>query len=194
MAAIGRGDSLPDMTGPRIAIVGSAGTGKTTLAEAAAARLKLPLIADAMRRRLTEGLDLHAMSRADHRGLLERQAAGWAVEASRPGEFVSDGSALDFAAFWLANGYAVDDPDGFGRLLDAARAAIARLDHVFLLPWGAIPLVGDGVRYANPWHQLHAQSVIEGLLDQFVPAGRLHRIDATDAVERLAAVSRRCGI
>lgn len=182
------------MTGPRIAIVGSAGTGKTTLAEAAAARLKLPLIADAMRRRLTEGLDLHAMSRAGHRRLLERQAAGWAVEASRAGGFVSDGSALDFAAFWLANGYAVDDPDGFGRLLDAARVAIVRLDHVFLLPWGAIPLVGDGVRYANPWHQLHAQSVIEGLLDRFVPAGRLHRIGETDAAERLAVVSRRCGI
>lgn len=184
---------MPGMIEPRIAIVGSAGTGKTTLAEAAAARLNLPLIADAMRRRLTEGLDLHAMSRADHRRLLERQAAGWAEEASRPGGFVSDGSALDFAAFWLANGYAIDDPDGFERLLDAARAAIARLDHVFLLPWGAIPLAADGVRYANPWHQLHAQSVIEGLLGRYVPADRLHRIGKTDAAERLAAVSRRCG-
>lgn len=180
------------MTGLRIAIVGSAGTGKTALAKAAAARLNLPLIADAMRRRLTEGLDLHAMSRADHRRLLERQATDWAAEASRSGGFVSDGSALDFAAFWLANGYAVDDPDGFGRLLDAARTAIARLDHVFLLPWGAIPLVGDGVRYANPWHQLHAQSVIEGLLDRFVPANRLHRMEATDAVARLAFLSGRC--
>ena len=35
---------------------------------------------------------------------------------------------------------------------------------LFLLPWGGIPLVSDGLRSTNPWVQLHFQLVLEGIL------------------------------
>ena len=46
----------------RIAISGSAGTGKTTLAKALAVRLQGPYLEDGFRKRLETGLDPHDLS------------------------------------------------------------------------------------------------------------------------------------
>lgn len=162
---------------PRLGVTGSAGIGKTTLVRGAAEAFGVPVIAEAMRTRLEAGLELHRLSREEHRDLLadsvtqsHRQAASAVAET---GGFVADRIPLDFVAFWLCNGYGFDDEAATEDLVRAARTAIETYDLIVVLPWGVIPLVADGIRSANAWMQLHFQTVIEGLCRRYVPSERL---------------------
>ncbi|TVR83888.1 MAG: hypothetical protein EA405_03065 [Rhodospirillales bacterium] len=151
----------------RLAVTGSAGVGKTTLATHLAQALQVPLIPEGMRARLESGLDLHALGRDGLRDLvctLFDEAMAHTRAAVTAGEgFVADRCTLDFLAFWLFYGFGTDDT-ATSRMVDAAAAALVHYDAVVVLPWGAIPLADDGVRTANPWLQLHYQMLLEGLL------------------------------
>lgn len=162
--------------GLRLGLAGNAGTGKTTLGRALAGTLDVPLLGDVMREALTAGLDLHRLDRGQHRALLADLARQRIALGAEIDGFVADGTPLDHLAQWLANGYAVDDPEGFAGLLERASTALADWDLVVVLPWGVLPLDADGIRYANPWHQLHVQTVIEGIAERFLPAGRVLRM------------------
>jgi len=177
---------------PRIGLTGSAGVGKTTLALTLAATLDVPAVEEPMRARLRAGFSLHSLSRDEHRALLDDDAAGLEALPEADG-FVADRTPLDYAAFWLCAGYAADDPAGTGALVQRAAAAVARWDLVVVLPWGAFPVEDDGYRYPNPWHQLHVQTVMEGLCRRYVPAERLAFLpDSLTAPEaRCAWVLRR---
>lgn len=163
--------------GERIAISGSAGVGKSTLAVALAGKLGVPYIPEGMREYLESGAPgLHALSRAGLRDLLLRL---WSErlerEAAAPNGFVADRSSYDFAAFWMFYRFAeADDPFTESYL----RAAMdpTRYDVVALLPFGVIPLVEDGVRSTNPWRQLHTHLLIEGMVARCAP--RTHHIRA----------------
>lgn len=152
---------------PRIAVTGSAGVGKTTLATAVAARLAVPLVREGMRERLEGGLDVHALGRDGFCALVEAlfvehlEDVGRAV--AKAGGFVSDRCPLDSAAFWLCYGFGTDE-DTTACVFNRAAAAIGGHDLVVVLPWGVLPLVADGVRSTNPWLQLHYQLVLEGVL------------------------------
>ncbi len=169
----------------RIAFSGSAGTGKTTLAQALASKLGLPYIPEGMRARLEMGLELHTLTaEALQELLLELWAEQKALEdqAQRDaGGFVADRSPVDFFAFWLL--YRCGPrarTDAFHR---EARERTARLHRIVLLPWGAIPLVADGVRTPDPWRQRHYQALLEGLLLREVRAERMLWIDGEQTVE-----------
>lgn len=175
---------------PRLGITGSAGTGKTTLAGRLAQTLELPLLPEAMRAMLEAGFDLHSLTRAEHRSLLRGHADALARDLARTdGGLVSDRTPLDFVAFWLSNGYGVEDPDGTEALLARAVAAMAEYSLVIVLPWGR-PIPADGVRSANPWHQLHFQAIMEGLCRRWIPADRLLILPDGDA----AGPEERCGM
>ncbi|QJE72175.1 ATP-binding protein [Aerophototrophica crusticola] len=155
---------------PRIGITGSAGTGKTTLAEALAGALGVPLVPEAMRALLKAGFDFHSLTREGHRALIRQQADDLAAVLARDkGGLVTDRTPLDFAAFWLANGYQVDDEPGTEALLARAVAAMADFTLVVVTPWGELPLGDDGVRSRNPWHQLQFQELVEGLCRRWLP-------------------------
>ena len=157
----------------RIGIAGSAGTGKTTLARHLSARLGAPLVEEPMRARLEAGFDFHAISREAHRDMLRQDMAGLVREAARANGFVSDRTPLDYAAFWLCNGYGVDDPAATGALVGRSVAALADFTAVVLTPWGVLPPDSDGVRSTNPWLQLHFQAVVQDLCRRYVEPGRL---------------------
>ena len=164
---------------PRLAISGSAGTGKTTLGEALAAELDLPFLPEPMRARLEAGLDLHDVTLADLRLLileLYDEAIGAMDEAVRDrGGFVADRSPADFVAFWLY--YRLEgDEAATAALVDRVRRDLTRLDRVLLLPWGVIPFEADGVRAPNIWLQLHFQALFEGLVATYLPVAPIVRL------------------
>jgi broad specificity phosphatase PhoE/nicotinamide riboside kinase len=171
---------------PRIALSGSAGTGKTTLARALAAHWGVPYLDEGMRRRLEGGLDLHSLSpegfRALNLELRDEQAMRERAALRSHGGFVSDRSALDYAAFWLVYRF-VDDEEVTEQVMQAAAEQAAGYDAVVLLPWGVLPLHDDGVRSTNRWRQRHFQATVEGLLRREVEPGRLLEMPALRNLE-----------
>lgn len=154
------------MSALRIAITGSAGTGKTTLASTLAAELGLPVIGEGMRDYLERtGIDPHSLGHEGMKNLVrqlwvERQAQ----EAAATGGFVADRAGIDHAAFWLYYHYAREDAET--QQLFAEALAPERYTHLFVLPWGRLPLLSDGIRTADAYVQRHVQLLIEGLLRQ----------------------------
>lgn len=157
-----------DRTGApmKIALSGSAGTGKSTLALRLGEALGLPVIGEGMREYLQRtGVDLHSLGHDAFQALIqqlweERKEA----EALAPAGFVADRSSFDFAAFWLYYRFARED--AYTEQLFAEATDQRRYERIYVLPWGRIPLVRDGVRTADRYVQLHLQLLVEGLLEQ----------------------------
>ncbi len=158
----------------RVGVTGSAGTGKTTLVTTVSRALGVAIVPEAMRAMLEAGFDFHTLTRAGHMDLLRRQTDDLARRLAASGDsLVTDRTPLDFAAFWLSNGYGVDDPAATAALLERAVAAMADYTAVVLLPWGRFAPAADGVRSPNPWLQLHFQTVLEGLCRRWIAPDRL---------------------
>lgn len=172
--------------GRRLALSGSAGTGKTTLGRRVAERLDVPFLEEGMRRRLEEGLDIHNLSQQQHRDLIvelweeQRSAEHRAQEAH--GGFVADRSAVDFAAFCLL--FHSHNPGFCARMVPELLAHAEAYDAVINLPWGLLPLVEDGVRSPNRWYQRHFQATVEGLLRRDLAPGRAWFLPDLDDLDR----------
>jgi broad specificity phosphatase PhoE/nicotinamide riboside kinase len=164
---------------PRLALSGSAGTGKTTLGEALAARLGLAYIPEGMRSRLEKGLDIRELSHGELQGLMEElwtEQTALEDEAIAAGRgFVCDRSPVDFMAFWMNYGF-VHNAEASSAFFEKARSRVALMDRIVLLPFGVLPLEADGVRTANPWIQKRFQSTVRGLLEEEVGAPRFVRM------------------
>lgn len=185
------GDDLVDAlrrapSARRIALSGSAGTGKTTLGRRLAAELGVPYLDEVMRRRLEGGLKLEGLSPRDWRLLIrdlwrEQQALQQAAASG----FVADRSSIDYAAFWLHYGLHEDAAETRAFFEEMAQAS-AELDRIVLFPWGVLPLVADGVRTPDPWTQLAFQNTLEGMLRRYARTPVLELAPTRDLSERLS--------
>ena len=133
-----------------------------------------------MRPLIESGVDLHDLTSDQRKALLldhyDKAIAAMKVATASHGGFVSDRSPADFAAFWLHYGFGDDDEtDGF---LSRAAADSALVDLAIMLPWGAIPLVNDGVRLSDRWRQLHFRTVVEGMSRRLFEPAQLAEIPA----------------
>ncbi len=175
----------------RIAVTGSAGTGKSSLSGARGRALGLPVVPEGMREYLERsGVKLHSLG---HEGLKALVLALWEERGpaeEQPG-FVADRCSVDFAAFWLYYRFEADPRTE--ALQRAFRERAGRYERVIVLPYGAIPLRADGVRSANRWTQLHYQLLLEGLLSRLVSPERVLRVPPSLAglEERLSWVMAR---
>ena len=175
---------------PRIALSGSAGTGKTTLGRRLARELGVVFLEERMRERLEQGFDVHGLSPADWRALIAEDWEAQRAAEERAGAFVADRSSLDYAAFWLHYGLH-DEVDTTEAWMERMFAEAGRYERIVLFPWGRLPLKDDGIRSTNRWTQLRFQSVLEGIAERFAPPGVLLRVPDSDDLEvRVASVLR----
>jgi nicotinamide riboside kinase len=159
----------------RIAVCGSASTGKTSLATALARQLGLPYLNEEMRDYLENGgIDLTTLPIVEVGQILTKL---WSVRIEKERQnsaFVADNSSLDFAAYALY--YGCLDDDNAHILLEETCAHVATYDVVLVLPWGAIPYVTDGIRTANRHLQLRYQLILESLLQHHVDPKKIHSL------------------
>lgn len=168
----------------RLAISGSAGTGKTALGKALASRLGLPFIEENMRERIASGLRLDQLRPSELADLLsevwdEQRAAEDAAGSS----FVADRSAYDYIAFWLQYGLHHDEPRT-DEWIARMREEGARYDRILVLPWGVLPLEDDGIRSTNRWIQFHYQALLENTLRRFARRGQVLGIPGEETLEQ----------
>ena len=169
----------------RIALSGSAGTGKTTLGKRLAAELGVPYIEEVMRTRLERGLRLDGLSRADWRALIRdlwREQSELQAQASNG--FVADRSSIDYAAFWLHYGLHTDAQET-AQFFEEMSAASSLVERIVVFPWGVLPLVADGVRTPDPWTQLAFHNTLQGMLRRYARSPVLELAPTRDLEERM---------
>ena len=158
----------------RLAISGSAGTGKSSLAMALAKSLKLPYLEENFRRRRENGLVFENLSCTDQ-SLLILELYTEAIEqaAQHPTGFVQDRCPIDFLAFWLHYGFWSEETPS-ATFFKRAQKDLSYYDRIIILPWGVFDIEDDGVRSTNCWLQLKFQSLLEGLIHRLTPKNLIY--------------------
>jgi len=160
----------------RIAISGSAGTGKTTLATALAAKWGCLLIAEHYDEFFDDNFDfIKPTNRLQHRifEVLEDKSQA----ENECSDFVADRCPVDLFNLWLSRGFGTNQRKT-ADLYNRCRSYIRKYDRIVVLPWSALPLtqVEEGAshrRVMNEWVQLYNHSTMIGLLQQWVTPDRL---------------------
>lgn len=173
---------------PRIAIVGSFSTGKTTLAEAAAGPLELPLLPEVAREVAAEGFKLDKDATPEVETLIFMRQ--YHNEMTHE-HFVGDRSLIDVMAY---AGWVLDNQQRRKEfaLWDACVKIAeyqlrSQYTHVFYLPieFGIVP---DGLRPLDPDFQADIDRRMLELLDRHA----IHYETLTGSVdERLAVILKR---
>lgn len=148
----------------RIAIVGSFSTGKTTLAEAAAPKLGLPLLPETAREIVAEGFKLDKDVTVEAEVLIFLRQ--YRNELTHPG-FISDRSLIDvmaYASWVLENSERRKEFALWDACVDIASLQLrSTYTDVFYLPI-EFDIVPDGLRPMDPEFQADIDRRIMGLL------------------------------
>ncbi len=149
----------------RIAVVGSAGTGKTTLAKALAGHLACPFIPDTVQQVLRErGRDSWRGVEAGDRRKIREEALQRKLRLEAEADaFVSDKCAVDYLAYWLQNQSELEQRHVNDAFLEQCKEGAKRYDLLVFLPYR------DEVEYAvgrnqDPVHNLKVAAHKRGLL------------------------------
>jgi len=159
----------------KIAVSGSAGVGKTTLVVGLSRTLAIPSISEEMRDYMVfTDQPLAGRTTAEIAVVL---AALWDLRVSRESAlpaFVADNSSLDFIAYVLF--YRCQHQAAVQPLLTEAWARVSTYDACFILPFGAIPYVNDGIRPRRQESQRNYQRILERLYRKQRNATVIHRL------------------
>lgn len=174
----------------RIAIVGSFSTGKTTLAEALARRLELPLLPEAAREVAALGFKLDKEATPEIEALIFLKHYNNELATD---EFVVDRSMLDIMAYarWILDNRPRTKEMAIWE--ECERLAERRLrtayTHLYYLPI-EFPIVLDGLRPDDPDFQKEIDDRVRGLLDGH---SLVHETITGSVEERLDKILRSLG-
>ena len=179
----------------KIAISGSAGTGKTSLATTLSDRWGCPIIPEHYDEFFDKNFDFIRPADRLQRQIFDVLEIKNRLE-NESDEFIADRCPIDLFNLWLSRGYASNQRKTHD-LYDRCRSYVIKYDCIVVLPWGSLPLgqvdsCAARRRVMNPWTQLHNHSTMIGLLQQWVPAKRLLPIShsLTDISSRARAVTK----
>ncbi len=162
----------------KIALTGSACTGKTTLAEKLANELGLPLIEenygplfDPLKPFKKEEPKLFINALKD---VMEAKHKQEQEHVS----FVTDRCPVDLMNIWLTRGLSSKRRRS-AEFYQHCRSLTKQYDYLIIPPWGVLPVEskesekGRQVRVKNPWILLHNHAAIVGLARQWLPGERI---------------------
>ena len=136
----------------RVALSGSAGIGKTTLARQLAEYYRVPLIAEGVREYLREkGLTLQE---ARALSLYDFQTAIWQRHSyltQTHSDFIADRSFVDFLVY--ASYHISPEANWLPEYINDVASHAFDYDLIIILPFGNFPLVSDGTRETNSLYQ-----------------------------------------
>jgi hypothetical protein len=174
----------------KIAISGSACTGKTTLGRELAKQLGFTFIPEHFEPLFALG----KRSDTKQRVAAFRKVLGFkSAEEGKHEDFVADRCPLDLMNLWLATGLG-RRPKLSAQFYGDCRKQMELYDRIVILPWGRLPLEprqaddGSQVRNLNPWSLLHNHATIVGLARMWLRRDQLIMLRGKlDTVEQRAA-------
>lgn len=163
----------------KIAVSGSACTGKTTLAQNLAERLNITFIPEhfealfALPQQRGGGAAGGKERIEAYRSVLQTKRS----EEEQHDSFIVDRCPLDLMNLWLSQGLS-RRPKPTDQFYRQCREAMATYDFVVIPPWGRLPVEplhanGKQVRNLNPWALLHSHATIVGLARMWLRRGHL---------------------
>lgn len=163
---------MSDKNPIRIGIVGAAGTGKTSLAEALSSTLGIPLLKS---REITD--DILKRDGFDYASGI--QIERFLANSGRPNEilrrtiaqqqaeqFVTDRTVVDLAAYAVCELHDMDIV-AVRHILGTCKKNIGSYSHLFLCPWQDVPVENNKRRTLNPWYQFLIHTVELGILQDW---------------------------
>lgn len=155
----------------RIGIVGSAGTGKSSLGITLAEQLDLPFLqAKVITKEILErdrydyasGVQVERfLAQGTRQDELLCRTVG--TETTNTPGFVTDRTVIDLAAYAVAELHD-SDPEKASDICEQCKTHAGIYTHVLLCPWGTQPLVDNRLRTLNPWYQFIIQSLGEAFM------------------------------
>jgi len=155
----------------KIALAGSAGTGRTTIAIRVAEAIghvpltnlaKTILKEEGFRYGTDQTVEEFLATNYRQRRLFQFKQENEAKHS----DFVTDRSWIDLAAYCIQGMQSQIDFD-MASFIEDCRAEVEKYDVIIHIPWGRQPLQSNGTRTINPWFQFIIDSIIYRMANQW---------------------------
>lgn len=156
----------------RIGLVGCAGSGKSSIAEAISkamnlTNLKSRDITDIILRRdgydYSSGIQIERFLANTGR---QNEMLRRTIEQQSVADFVTDRTVIDLAAYAVCEMHH-SDVTALRRIVETCRKNLSLYTHLFLCPWRDVPVTDNQKRTLNPWYQFTIHVIERGILDEW---------------------------
>lgn len=175
----------------KIGIVGSAGTGKSSLGIALSKELDVPFLASKditieilNKDGYDHGCGVQVEKFLAQEGRQEAILKRTVADQSKTESFVTDRTVVDLAAYAVAELHS-SDPKKVSSLVDKCKSEthIGIYSHLIVCPWGLSPLKNNDRRTLNPWYQFIIHSLGLSLMSMW--GVKFHMLESSDEKARV---------